>query len=368
MDDDAGMSSESPTLESKQAQAKLEKAEAKLAEAETKLEEAQNAWRSAPHGKEHICQQIVENHQKIVEDARESVKQWREIYLAHLSAMMKMGPTAQSEKDNLVVQKLDSLGQQLRAQLDQVMKNEALLMEAFLDRFTLTPVSEYSSATLDGQWHQQAREHYGTSNCLVLQSLFPDDFRARPWWLKNTGWDSIFPAVAEHIIPKTGYTFVQKELGIQIDDPRNSLLLLRHLEHTFQDGDWSLIPVANCGAMKFKIYVSQELKETTVDYIDRNSCREDVVRVFKKGALQPLMFGDLHERELLIDPPPFLRALFLKARMAWKKHQRDDDPLPDPSQFVDAFRKSCEKWDNFMVAKLFRSIEELNTARETQSL
>ena len=243
-------------------------------------------------------------------------------------------------------------------------------MEAFLNRYTLTPVSQYSSATLDGQWHQRAQQYYRTGSCLVLQNLFPDDFQVKPRWLRATGWDSIFPAVAEHIIPKNGFNFVQNELGIEIDNPRNSILLLRHLEHTFQNGDWSLIPVESSGgAVKFKIYVSQYLKEMTVKYIDKNDDSSESVRVRKaKGqALQPLKFWDLHERDFWVHPPPFLRALFLKARMAWRKHKEDDFPLPDPVQFAERFSGFCDKWNDFMVGKLLGSIQQMNSAGGTQS-
>ena len=246
-------------------------------------------------------------------------------------------------------------------------------MEAFLNRYTgytLTPVSHYSSATLDGHWHQRAQEYYNTRSCLVLQNLFPDDFKVKPRWLHETGWDSIFPAVAAHIIPKNGYNFVQNELSIEIDSPRNSILLLRHLEHTFQDGDWSLIPAErSSGAVNFKIYVSQNLKDMNVNYIDENGDSSEAVRVRKGQALQPLKFGDLHEheRDFWVEPPPFLRALFLKARMAWQKHKEDDDPLPDPAQFADTFSDFCDTWSDFMVGKFLSSIRQLNSAGGTQS-
>ena len=289
--------------------------------------------------------------------------------------MHQQGAPAQSS-EGLLAKKLDELKDELkdelRERLGQVAKNEALLMEAFLNRYTLTPVSHYSSATLDGDWHQRSQEYYNTRSCLVLQNLFPDDFKVKPRWLHETGWDSIFPAVAEHIIPKNGYNFVQNELSIEIDSPRNSLLLLRHLEHTFQDGDWSLIPAErSSGAVNFKIYVSQNLKEMNVNYIDENGDSSEAVRVRKgqaRQALKPLKFGDLHERDLWVEPLPFLRALFLKARMAWQKHKEDDDPLPDPTKFADTFSDFCDTWNDFMVGKFLSSIRQLNSAGGTQSI
>ena len=269
------------------------------------------------------------------------------------------------ERQGELMYELKERQDELRERLGQVAKNEALLMEAFLNRYTLTPVSHCSSATLDGHWHQRAQEYYNTRSCLVLQNLFPDDFKVKPRWLHETGWDSIFPAVAAHIIPKNGYNFVQNELSIEIDSPRNSILLLRHLEHTFQDGDWSLIPAErSSGAVNFKIYVSQNLKDMNVNFIDENGDSSEAVRVRKGQALQPLKFRDLHEheRDFWVEPPPFL-----KARMAWQKHKEDDDPLPDPAQFADTFSDFCDTWNDFMAGKFLSSIRQLKSAGGTQS-
>ena len=225
MDDDAGASSESPTLkqaptkleeaqtklkeaqtELKEAQTKLEKAQTELKEAQTKLEKAQTAWLNAERDKD-IHENIVQSAKENVQSAKENVQSAKEM---RDSWLHQQGAPAQSS-EGLLAKKLDELKDELRERLGQVAKNEALLMEAFLNRYTLTPASHYSSATLDGHWHQRAQEYYNTRSCLVLQNLFPDDFKVKPWWLHETGWDSIFPAVAEHIIPKNGYNFVQNE-------------------------------------------------------------------------------------------------------------------------------------------------------------
>ena len=402
MDDDAGRSSKSPALKQAQtelkeaqtkledleaAQNKLEEAQTELKEAQTELKEAQTKWLSAEKDK-HIHENIVQSHENIVQSAKEKVQSAKEMCDFWLDAAKKMQGAPAQSSEGFLAKKLDELmyelkerqgelmyelkerQDELRERLGQVAKNEALLMEAFLNRYTLTPVSHYSSATLDGEWHQRACEYYNTRSCLVLQKLFPEDFQATPRWLATMHWDSIFPAVAEHIIPKNGYSFVQNELGIQIDSPRNSILLLRHLEHTFQDGDWSLIPVeTRGGAVNFKIHVSQDLKEMNVNYIDKNGhfAEPVLVRKAKGQALKPLKFWDLHGRDLWVQPPPFLRALYLKARMAWQKHKNDDHPLPDPTQFADTFSDLCGTWNDFMVGKFLSSIRQLNSAGGTQS-
>ena len=108
-----------------------------------------------------------------------------------------------------------------------------------------------------------------------------------------------------------------------------------------------------------------------VNYIDENGDSSEAVRVRKgqaRQALKPLKFGDLHERDLWVEPLPFLRALFLKARMAWQKHKEDDDPLPDPAQFADTFSDFYDTWNDFMVGKFLSSIRQLNSAGGTQSI
>ena len=245
MDDDAGMSSKPPTERLDQAQSKLEAAQSELEEAQTNLEaaqselkEAQNAWLVASNENKGIHESIVQS----AKDNVQSAERMRDVFLNAVAEMQ--GTMSQSGVGRIVEMLTDVQRNQekLQPQLERLAKNDALLFEAFLEHYSLTPVSHYSSATVHGQWHQQSMEYYGTTSCLVLQNLFPKDFHAKPKWLRIWKWDSVFPAVAEHIIPKKGYNFIQNQLNVQIDDPRNSLPLLRHLEHAFQDGDWSLIP------------------------------------------------------------------------------------------------------------------------------
>ena len=62
--------------------------------------------------------------------------------------------------------------------LKQIQRNEAFLMEALLKRFSLTPVSDYSSTTVDCGWHEKAQSCYRTKSCLVLQKAFLQGFHA----------------------------------------------------------------------------------------------------------------------------------------------------------------------------------------------
>ena len=69
--DDAGTSSESPTL--KQAQTKLEEAQTKLEEAQTELKQAQTDWLNATEN-QHIHERMVQSAERMVQSATENVQ------------------------------------------------------------------------------------------------------------------------------------------------------------------------------------------------------------------------------------------------------------------------------------------------------
>ena len=56
-----------------------------------------------------------------------------------------------------------------------------------------------------------------------------------------------------------------------------------------------------------------------------------------------------------------MRALFLKARMAWKKHKNDEEPLPDPIQCAAAFGEHRDSWNEFTINRLMESLRLTET-------
>ena len=118
------------------------------------------------------------------------------------------------------------------------------------------------------------------------------------------------------------------------------MLLLRHLERTYQAGKWSMLPVPD-GPHKgmFEIYVSEEIKAETIMYYPAGgqpihasklkahrcnfrSCMEGILDIIDKYHANPS-----------------LRSLFLKAEMA----HRVDRTLPDPSERLNAYQIKCGK-------------------------
>lgn len=98
--DDAGASSESPTLK----------------QAPTKLEEAQTAWLNAERDKDI--------HENIVQSAKENVQSAKEMHDFWIFGCTSKAPRLSLRKDFL------------RRNWTSSRKNEALLMEAFLNRYT----------------------------------------------------------------------------------------------------------------------------------------------------------------------------------------------------------------------------------------
>ena len=238
-------------------------------------------------------------------------------------------------------------------------EKQKVLMEMALNRYNLTPQSDYGWAKSREEWSDESAEYYQTRSCIILHTLFPHTYsKGLPKWATDRGWQSAFPAVAEHIIPAKGYTFIENELQIPIHAVRNSLPLFRHLEKTFQNGDWSLVPTGtdDMDKMWFRVYVSKPLWSTNVSYMTACGQWEGYVKVQlgPAGRWRNLKFGMLHEKEITMSTSklPYMHALFLKARMAWLKHP---DDLPNPEESLKAFQEPCDAWRDFKVAKLLES-------------
>ena len=211
---------------------------------------------------------------------------------------------------------------------------------------TVSAVTESAAATQTrgSDWRRKVGDYYNFCQCMVLSQLFPAE-RAPKWFQKTDVGDEFrrargpFPAVAEHIIPK-GQDSVGKAWDVNVHEECNGLLLLRHLERTYQAGKWSMLPVPD-GPHKgmFEIYVSEEIKAETIMYYPAGG--QPIHRVKAQGA--PLQFQVLHGRHLdIIDKyhaNPSLRSLFLKAEMA----HRVDRTLPDPSERLNAYQIKCGK-------------------------
>ena len=218
-----------------------------------------------------------------------------------------------------------------------------IVMEFQKKLTTVHPVTESVAATQTrGQdWHMKVVKYYDFWQCMVLSQLYGSE--GRPEWFESDSdfhrASGPFPAVAEHLIPK-GQEIVGRAWDVDVHEPCNGLLLLRHLERAYQAGKWTMLPVAEgLEAGMFEIYVGDEHRKETIMYCP--SVGEAKHRVKVSGM--PLTFGMLHgKRVALINQykaNPSLRALFLKAEMA----HRVDASFPHPETRMQVYSTKCQK-------------------------
>ena len=182
----------------------------------------------------------------------------------------------------LVEEKLEVLSTHVKEKLE-------VLLQMSPANFRILPVpDDFESSFRDGTWSKKVKAHYEVEYCTVLSQLFPQSYLY--YW---------FPAVSEHIVPK-GQWQLAKGLGFKVSDSRNGLLLLKHLEKTYQAGKWTLIPTGNhANGVELKIYVSNDLKAKQIEYEDGTVVRG---KEGGKGKLKHLTFWRPARKNHLCEP------------------------------------------------------------------
>jgi len=235
----------------------------------------------------------------------------------------------------LVEEKLEVLSTHVKEKLE-------VLLQMSPANFRILPVpDDFESSFRDGTWSKKVKAHYEVEYCTVLSQLFPQSYLY--YW---------FPAVSEHIVPK-GQWQLAKGLGFKVSDSRNGLLLLKHLEKTYHAGKWTPIPTGNhANGVELKIYVSNDLKAKQIEYEDGTVvCGKEG----GKGKLKHLTFGDLHEKIICVNPPPYMRSLYLKAQMA----HGECEELPNPQRCAENYEKQCGAMKEELFQRLLRSQPDL---------
>ena len=235
--------------------------------------------------------------------------------------------------------RLETLETNTERRLEMLETNIQVLAQTSAANFRILPVPEDLETSLrDGStWSKNVKAHYGQKCCTVLSQVFPQTHAS--WW---------FPAVSEHIVPK-GQWQVASKLGFEVSNSRNGLLLLKHLEKTYQAGKWTLIPTGNhAKGVELKIYVSNDLKTKSIQYEDGKAV---CGKCHRKDKPRPLTFDDLHEKTISVNPAPFMRSLYLKAEMAHGEHNE----LPNPRDFTQNYEKRCDAMKAVLLQRLLQS-------------
>ena len=216
--------------------------------------------------------------------------------------------------------------------------------------FELVPAS---SSSWDADWHAKVCAHYDLKGCIILSQTYPETHK---WFCQQWRQDFFLFCVSEHIYHKK-QTRGAKALGIDITDPRNGLPLLKHFEVLYQDGDMTLFPCAATNlqapnTIEVKILIAHDLHRTPLQWVnskadisrepDQEWCVHGVEPVQKgrRGLKYPqkrIELGELHGKVIQISPRPFMRSLYMQARMAHRQHSE----FPNPDKELDVFKSHC---------------------------
>lgn len=249
----------------------------------------------------------------------------------------------------------------IKSSVNELGDNLRVFTRLTLKMATIEPVRESAAATQrrGHDWHQLVAKFYNFHQCMVLSQLFPKT--SKPTWFQDRDVDrefkhatGAFPPVAERIFPK-GQSAAARAWDVEVHEASNGLLLLRHLERTYQAGQWSMLPVTEEGPNQgmFEIFVSESIQEEKIMYQPAFGKAMHRVKVHGK----PLKFGSLHGKliELMgaYKGNPFLRCLFLKAEMAHRTNG-----LPDPRGRLASYSIRCNKMTRPNWAIWLRSIPD----------
>ena len=215
--------------------------------------------------------------------------------------------------------------------------------------FELVPAS---SSSWDADWHAKVCAHYGIWGCIILSQTHPE---THTWFCQQCPEEYFGFCVSEHIYHKK-QSQGARALGIDIADPSNGLPLLKHFEVLYQDGDMTLFPCAATNlqgpnTITVKILIALDLHRTPLQWVyskadirkkpDQEWCVHSVEPVQKGRELiypQKLMqLGELHGKVIQISPRPFMRSLYMQARMAHRQHSE----FPNPDKELDVFKSHC---------------------------
>ena len=237
--------------------------------------------------------------------------------------------------------------EKVKLEVKDVVKSEILpLATVVLNMATVQPIPAECSRTSKGTgWTTGVRKYYELGSdelvCSVLSRLFPQTMEDYKRWARDLGWGSPFPAVVEHIVPKSQPTSALS-YGFNVCEPCNGFPLLKDIELKYQEGHLSITPTSadpdSKTGIELVVHVSQNFHSTFVEYKQEDHQRRRhlpkdtrVKVVLLNGRGMWLRFGDLHEQTFRMRKTPSMRALYLKAMMAWQETPKHGNGIPNPA-------------------------------------
>lgn len=282
--------------------------------------ESAESWKSHAQGFEQLWEKL--NAQICRSPAQEQV-----ISLAEIKQAIQQQSDA-----------IEKLAQQQREAIEKQSEAICLVASSVAIQVELQPIPP-TEAAMSFSWLARAASHYNSNSCMVLASKFKVPCKL-PWVIPKNFNGTVYPAVAEHIIPKHEHE-AARFYRIDHNNSANSLLLLRHLGQEYQFGNWTAVPTAAGYSDRYvllQIHVSEDIWHDPIMYKDPHAWNEgglpSPVQVFERRTWRGITFGELDGHVFEVKPSPFFPALYAKARMAYKKHPS----FPNPDDILDRYQ------------------------------
>ena len=209
---------------------------------------------------------------------------------------------------------------------------------------------------------EASTKHHKTNGCLILKGLFGS----------KTEKEYKYNSSVAHIFKKS-MASPASALGINVADPRNTLILLRHFELEFDRGNLMFLPVSIgtgpvASSLPLQIFVHPKLREEevwTLTIENKKTLWHEPVHVLDKtGEWQQLYFWRLHEKTFQASPV-YMRSLFEKGIGAFNKH---GNTMPNPHEHLKLFETRCSKWDEWFKGRFATEVRQVGTAPVIQDV
>ncbi|CAE7536280.1 unnamed protein product [Symbiodinium sp. CCMP2592] len=261
--------------------------------------------------------------------------------------------TSASSTDQLEIAKIARTTQEIAQKQDEIAERQDEIAER-QDVFAglLCRIRPASHSTWNPRWKATVMKAYGVQYCVVLHAL-RESWRAdsphHVWYWPFE--DIKISTVGDHIFPKDEVDGnLARQCEIDVNDPRNGLPLLKHIEEKYGCGHIQIVLLSETpgGGMDVQVLVARDIKTDPI--MTSDDAWHGLPRREIWLHCRRITFGDLHGLIVHLAQCPYRRSLYHKAAMAHGEHS---DEFAHPSQNMETYRTGCDKMQ--LIERFFRS-------------
>ena len=255
---------------------------------------------------------------------------------------------------SIVGQEIAKIARTTQEKMDEIAEKQDEIAERQEDVFAglLCRIRPASHSTWNPRWKATVMKAYGVQYCVVLHALRESwrvDSLHHVWYWPFE--DIKISTVGDHIFPKNEVDGnLARQCEIDVNDPRNGLPLLKHIEEKYGCGHIQIVPHSETpgGGMDVQVLVARDIKTDPI--MTSDDAWHSLPRREIWLDCHRITFGDLHGLIVHLAQCPYRRSLYHKAAMAHGEHS---DEFAHPSQNMEMYRTGCDKM--WLIERFFRS-------------